>query len=212
MRFVPERHGSGREGLSTTKQRSMKTFDLNGKLRETTGKKDSKKVRNEGNVPCVLYGTDNPVHFYVVKNELLKLIYTPSVYIVNLDVEGQKHLAIMKDLQFDPVSDEVIHIDFKKVFDDKPVKIEVPVAVQGFAKGIRKGGKLQVELRRLKVMALVKDLPDEITIDVSELDLGQSLRVSDIQLENVVILNQKSVPVIRIMITRAARAAAQTKE
>ncbi|HPR30525.1 MAG TPA: 50S ribosomal protein L25/general stress protein Ctc [Prolixibacteraceae bacterium] len=190
----------------------MKTFDLNGKLRETTGKKDSKKVRNEGNVPCVLYGTDNPVHFYVVKNELLKLIYTPSVYIVNLDVEGQKHLAIMKDLQFDPVSDEVIHIDFKKVFDDKPVKIEVPVAVQGFAKGIRKGGKLQVELRRLKVMALVKDLPDEITIDVSELDLGQSLRVSDIQLENVVILNQKSVPVIRIMITRAARAAAQTKE
>jgi len=190
----------------------MKTFDLNGKLRETTGKKDSKKVRNEGNVPCVLYGTDNPVHFYVVKNELLKLIYTPSVYIVNLDVEGQKHLAIMKDLQFDPVSDEVIHIDFKKVFDDKPVKIEVPVAVQGFAKGIRKGGKLQVELRRLKVMALVKDLPDEITIDVSELDLGQSLRVNDIQLENVVILNQKSVPVIRIMITRAARAAAQTKE
>ena len=118
----------------------------------------------------------------------------------------------MKDIQFDPVSDEVTHIDFLKISDSKPVKIEVPVNVTGFAKGIRAGGKLQIEVRRLKLLALPKYLPDTIEIDVTELDLGQSLRVSDIHLDNVTILNGKSIPVVRIMVTRAARAAAQAAE
>jgi large subunit ribosomal protein L25 len=190
----------------------MKTFSLNGKVRETLGKKDSARLRGEGKVPCVIYGEENPVHFYVEKADLHKLIYTPEVYIVELIIDGKKSKAIMKDLQFGPVSDEVTHIDFLRISDDKPVKLDVPVTVQGFAKGIRGGGKLQVEVRRLKVMALPKFLPDEIRIDVTELDLGQSLRVSDIKLENVTILNGKSVPVVRIMITRAARAAAQATE
>ncbi|MBN1926896.1 MAG: 50S ribosomal protein L25/general stress protein Ctc [Prolixibacteraceae bacterium] len=188
----------------------MKTYDVNGKLREATGKKDSKKLRSENNVPCVLYGLENPIHFYVPKNDLLKLIFTPSVYLINLDIDGDKHQAIMQDLQFDPVTDEVIHIDFLKVYDDKLVKVDIPVVTKGFAKGIRKGGKLQVEMRRLKILALPKDLPDVITIDVSDIDIGQSLRVGDIDLENVTILNHKSVPVIRIMVTRAARAASQS--
>jgi large subunit ribosomal protein L25 len=187
----------------------MKTFELTGKKREALGKKDSGKLRNEGKVPCVLFGMDSPVHFYVIKADLKKLIYTPNVYIVNLEIDGKKHQAIMKDLQFDPVTDEVIHIDFKKISNDKPIKIEIPVEVEGFAKGIRSGGKLQVEVRRLKVMALPKYLPDSIKINVTELELGQSMRVSDLKFENLSILNGKSVPVVRIMITRAARAAAQ---
>ncbi|HNW50765.1 MAG TPA: 50S ribosomal protein L25/general stress protein Ctc [Prolixibacteraceae bacterium] len=186
----------------------MKTFELKGSVREALGKKDSAKLRSEGNVPCVLFGGETPIHFYVVKADLQKLIYTPNVYLVNLEIGKNKQQAIMQDIQFDPVSDEVIHIDFMEITNDKPVKIEVPLEVVGFAKGIRAGGKLQVEVRRLKVMALPKFLPDSIKIDVTELDLGQSLRVSDINLENVTILNGKSVPVVRIMITRAARAAA----
>jgi large subunit ribosomal protein L25 len=201
-----------RGGLSTTKIKIMKTFELKGTVREALGKKDSAKLRSEGKVPCVLFGLENPIHFYVIKAELKKLIYTPNVYLVNLDIDGIKNQAIMKDLQFDPVTDEVIHLDFKKITDDKPIKIEIPVEVEGFAKGIRSGGKLQVEVRRLKIMGLPKFLPDSIKIDVTPLELGQSLRVSDLKLENISILNGKSVPVVRIMITRAARAAQATTE
>lgn len=190
----------------------MKTFELSGKLRENLGKKDSAKLRSEEKVPCVLYGDETTVHFYVENKSLTKLIYTPNVYIINLSIDGKKQQALMQDIQFDPVSDEVVHIDFLKISNDKPVKVEVPVHVKGFAKGIRKGGKLQIEVRRLKVLALPEFLPDSIDVDVTELDLGQSLRVGDLNLEKITVLNGKSVPVVRIMVTRAARAAAQASD
>lgn len=212
MRFVPIPVNIEEGRAEYHKKEIMKTFSLSGKSRDALGKKDSAKLRNEGKVPCVVYGEETPIHFSVVAKDLQKLIYTPEVYIVELTIDGGKMNAIMKDLQFDPVSDAVTHIDFLKINEDKPIKIEVPVEVKGFAKGIRSGGKLQVEVRRLKVLALPKFLPDSIVIDVTELDLGQSLRVSDIKLENVAIINNKSVPVVRIMITRAARAAAQATE
>lgn len=198
----------GQEGLSTTKETKMKTFDLTGKVRESLGKKDAKKLRNEEKVPCVLYGQDEPVHFYCEQGELRKLIYTPSIYLVNLDIEGKNYQAIMQDIQFHPVSDAPIHIDFLKVQDDKPVKVNIPVKTTGFAKGMRLGGKLQIEKRYLTVFALPKDLPDAITIDVTDLDLSQSYRVSDIETDTLKILNPKSVPVVRVMVTRASRAAA----
>jgi large subunit ribosomal protein L25 len=200
------------EGLSTTKIKIMKTFELTGNVREALGKKDSGKLRGEGKVPCVLFGTEEPVHFWVEKPNIKKLIYTPHVYLVNLEIGKKKIQSIMKDIQFDPVTDEVMHIDFKKISDDKPIKIDIPVEVEGFAKGIRSGGKLQVEVRRLKVMALPKYLPDSIKIDVTPLELGQSMRVGDLKFDNISILNGKSVPVVRIMITRAARAAQATTE
>ena len=154
---------------------------------------------------------EEPIHFSTIQGDLLKLVYTPHVYLIDLDIDGKKVQAIMQDIQFHPVTDEVVHIDFLKVSEDKPVKVEVPVKVTGFAKGIRKGGKLQIEVRRLKVLALPKDLPNEILVDVTELDLGQSLRVSDIETETLTILNGKSIPVVRVMITRAARAAMNQK-
>jgi large subunit ribosomal protein L25 len=190
----------------------MKTFDLAGKVREVVGKKDSKRLRTEGKVPCVLYGIDEPVHFYCESGDLRKLIFTPNVYIVNVNVDGVACQAIMKDVQFHPVSDEVIHIDFLKISDDKPIKINVPVKTTGFAKGIRSGGKLVVEMRRLTVFALAKDIPNDITIDVTDLGLAESYRVSDIENENFKILNPKSVPVVRVIVTRASRAAAASGE
>ena len=188
----------------------MKTFDVKGKVREAVGKKDATKLRKEEKVPCVLYGVEEPVHFYCEASDLRKLIFTPSVYLVNLDIDGAAHQAVMQDIQFHPVTDETLHIDFLKVTDDKPVKVSVPVKTKGYAKGMKSGGKLQVEMRYLTVSALPKDLPDAITIDITNLELGQSYRVGDIKSENLNILNGKSVPVARIMVTRAARAAAGT--
>ena len=186
----------------------MKTFDLAGKVRESVGKKDSKKLRSEEKVPCVLYGGEEPVHFYCEESALRKLIYTPHVFLVNLDVDGAKTQAIMQDIQFHPVTDKALHIDFLKVEEDKPVKVNVPVTTKGYAKGMRVGGKLQIEMRYLTVLALPKDLPNSITIDVTNLDLGQSYRVSDVETDTLKVLNAKSVPVVRVMVTRASRAAA----
>ena len=206
MRFVPKK----REGLSTTKRNFMKRFSVSGNVRKGLGKKESQLLRSEGKIPCVLYGIDQPVHFSVDKKDVAKLIYTPNVYIVDLTIDGKANQAIMKDLQFNPVTDEVIHIDFLKVSDSEPIKVEIPVEVTGYAQGLRKGGKLQIEVRRLKVLGLAKDLPDTIKIDVTSLDINQSLRVGDVKIENVTILNGKSVPVARVMMTRAARAASQS--
>ena len=206
MRFVPKK----REGLSTTKRNFMKKFSVSGNVRKGLGKKESQLLRSEGKIPCVLYGIDQPVHFSVDKKDVAKLIYTPNVYIVDLTIDGKANQAIMKDLQFNPVTDEVIHIDFLKVSDSEPIKIEIPVEVTGYAQGLRKGGKLQIEVRRLKALGLAKDLPDTIKIDVTSLDINQSLRVGDVKIENVTILNGKSVPVARVMMTRAARAASQS--
>ncbi|HKM92153.1 MAG TPA: 50S ribosomal protein L25/general stress protein Ctc [Prolixibacteraceae bacterium] len=189
----------------------MKTFELSGKKRETVGKKESKKLRVEEKVPCVLYGDDDKnIHFACLQADLRKLIYTPNVYIVNLDIDGEKLQAIMHDIQFHPVSDEPLHIDFLKVSDNKLMKVEIPVKTKGYAKGIRSGGRLQVEKRSLTVLAFPKDLPDTITIDVTELDINDSYRVSDIETDTLKILNPSTVPVVRVIITRASRAAAAT--
>jgi large subunit ribosomal protein L25 len=209
MRFVLHNR---QEGLSTTILNIMKTYELVGKVRENLGKKESKRLRNEGQVPCVLYGLEENVHFSCDFSALRKLIYTPSVYLVNLDVDGTKHQAIMQDVQYHPVSDEPLHIDFLKVSEDKKVKVNIPVTTKGFAKGIRAGGKLQLEMRRLTVYALPQDLPDTITIDVTKLGLGQSYRVSDIETETLKFLNAKSVPVVRVMVTRASRSAGSLGE
>lgn len=198
-------------GLSTTKLLKMKTFELKGTLRTALGKKDSAKLRAEEQVPCVIYGEEAPMHIAVSQKAIAKLIYTPEVYIVNIEVDGKVYPSYMQDIQFHAVSDAVTHIDFLRIYDDKPIKLELPVSVVGFAKGIRKGGKLQVEVRRLQVFGKAKDLPNTIDINVEDLDLGQSLRVSDINIEGLTILNNKSIPVVRVAITRAARAAMNQK-
>lgn len=185
----------------------MRTFELEGKLRQNLGKKESKRLRVENQVPCVLYGQEENVHFYCDFEAVRKMIYTPHVFLVNLKVDGQDYQAIMQDVQYHPVTDMPLHIDFLKTYDDKPVKVNIPVVTEGFAKGIREGGRMQVEMRRLWVSALPKDLPDEIKIDVTELGIGDSYRVSDVETDTLKILNFKSVPVVRVLVTRASRSA-----
>ncbi|GET21383.1 50S ribosomal protein L25/general stress protein Ctc [Prolixibacter denitrificans] len=185
----------------------MKTFEVKGTARTAVGKKETKKLRAEGKVPCVLYGGEEPIHFEAEAGEFRHVIYTPNVYLINIEIGGKKYQAIMQDIQFHPVTDEILHIDFLRITEDKPVKINIPVKLTGFAKGIQKGGRLKTNLRVLRVKGLAKNLPDTIDIDVTALGLGESIRVGDVQAEGLEILNNKSVPVASVVITRAARAA-----
>lgn len=185
----------------------MQVFDLKGEVRKDVGKKATKAVRNEEKVPCVLYGGESNVHFAVVDKDLKKLLYTPSVYLVNLTLDGQSYSAVMRDIQFHPVSDKVLHIDFYQITENKPVVIEVPVKTTGHAAGVQAGGKLALISRKLKVKALPKDMPDEIVIDVTSLGVGKAIKVQDIHIEGVELMNAKSVVVAQVKLTRAARAA-----
>jgi large subunit ribosomal protein L25 len=185
----------------------MKSISIKCTKREVVGKKEAKRLRSEGLVPGVLYGGEAPIHFYAPEKEFKPLIYTPHVYLVDLDVDGTVYQSIIKDSQFHPVEEKLLHVDFLRTSEDKMVKVEIPIKVDGFAKGIRKGGKLKQNLRTLKVKGMVKHLPDFIEINVDDLDLGQSIKVATLQRENLEFLNAKAVPVITIMITRAAKSA-----
>ncbi len=188
----------------------MKTFDLKGTVRTDLGKKATKAERVVDNVPCVLYGTTANVHFTTTVSEIRKLIYTPEVYVVNLEIEGTVTKAIMKALQFHPVSDKVLHIDFLAITETKPVIVELPVKLEGLAEGVKAGGKLALEMRNLKVKGLYTQIPENIVIDVTELGLGKSIQVAKVSVPNLEILNAKNAVVAQVKLTRAARGAAAT--
>ena len=186
----------------------MKTFELNGTVRADLGKKATKADRVSENVPCVLYGVGGNVHFTATNSELRKLIYTPEVFIVALNIDGKKTKAIMKALQFHPVSDNVLHIDFFQVTEDKAVVIELPVKLEGLAEGVKAGGKLSLEMRKLKVKGLYTQFPENIVINVSDLGLGKSVQVAKVSVDKLEILNNKNSVVAQVKLTRAARGAA----
>lgn len=190
----------------------MKSIELKGVVREATGKKDCKKLRREEKVPCVLYGGEKNIHFSVLSRGLRDLVYTPNVYLVDLDIDGNAHKAMVKDLQFHPVSDEILHVDFLEVFEDKNVEISIPVSLNGLAAGVKAGGKLQTLNRKLLVRALPKDLPDTLEIDVTNLTLGKSIKVGDVNFENIELLNVKNTVIASVKLTRAAKGMADTGE
>lgn len=185
----------------------MKTFELQGQLRSEIGKKDSKAVRREGGIPCVLYGGAEPLHFSVNTPDVRHLVYTPHVYFVELNLNGKKHMAALKDIQTHPVSDAILHIDFQAIQDDKPVSMAIPVSVVGNSPGVRNGGKLVVNLRKLAVSALPKDMPDQISVDISNLNIGDGLRIREIQQEGVTFLENGSIVITAVRMTRSARSA-----
>jgi len=182
----------------------MKTFELKVSLRKSTGKKDAKTLRKTSQVPCVLYGGKENIHFYAEDRSFKDLVYSPHVYIVNLDVEGKKHSAVMKEIQFHPVTDSINHIDFIEVKADTPIIIDLPVVITGNSIGIRAGGKLRQRKRYVKVKGLIKDLPDSLVIDISDLDIGGSVLAGDLQYPNVEVLDSKSSLVVGVISARAA--------
>lgn len=186
----------------------MKTLLVKGEKRKSLGKKEAKLLRSKEAVPAVLYGAGEPIHFSVPFSEMRQLVYTPGVFLIDLDIEGTIYQAIMQDTQWHAVEEQILHVDFLKVEEGKKVKMDVPVKVVGLAKGIKAGGKLKTNLRKLKIKALAKDLPDAIEINVTKLGIGQSIKVGDLALKNIEILDKKSNVVVAVTITRAAKSAA----
>ena len=186
----------------------MKTLLVKGEKRKSLGKKGAKLLRSQEAVPAVLYGAGEPIHFSVPFSEMRQLVYTPGVFLIDLDIEGTVYQAIMQDTQWHAVEEQILHVDFLKVEEGKKVKMDVPVKVVGLAKGIKAGGKLKTNLRKLKIKALAKDLPDAIEINVTKLGIGQSIKVGDLALKNIEILDKKSNVVVAVTITRAAKSAA----
>lgn len=183
----------------------MKTLVVKGQKRNSLGKKEAKLLRSQEIVPAVLYGAGEPIHFSVPFSELRQLVYTPGVFLIDLDIEGSIYHALMQDVQWHAVEEQILHVDFLMIQENKKVKIDVPIKVVGLAKGIKAGGKLKTNLRRLKVKALAKDLPDSIEINVTNLAIGQNIKVGDLSLENIEILDKKSNVVVAVTITRAAK-------
>lgn len=188
----------------------MKTFDLNGSARTDFGKKAAKTIRAAKNVPCVLYGGESNVNFTVAAADLRKLIYTPEVYLVNLTIDGKASKAIIKEIQFHPVSEDVLHMDFLEVTENKPVAIEIPVQLTGLAEGVKAGGKLNLEMRKLRVKGIYTNIPERIVLDVTSLALGKKIQVCDVVLDNLEVLNANNAVVAQVKMTRAARGAAAT--
>lgn len=182
----------------------MKSISISAKAREAFGTKNAKELRREGFVPCVAYGGEKPVHFYAQEISFKNLVYTPDVFTVEFDVDGNKFSAVMQDIQFHPVTDKILHIDFIQLFDDKEVEVLVPVNVSGNAIGVRNGGRLRSILRKLKVSAIPANLPDSIEINIDKLRIGQAIRVSDVQADGYSILNADSAVIVAIKTARNA--------
>ncbi|MBE7640860.1 MULTISPECIES: 50S ribosomal protein L25/general stress protein Ctc [Salegentibacter] len=161
----------------------MKSITINGSKRESVGKKATKALRNAGQVPCVLYGGDaKPLHFATDEISFNNLVYTPDVHTVEIKLgDSEKFNAILQDIQFHPVTDAILHVDFYQISDDKPITMEIPIHTEGVARGVKNGGVLRYNLRRLKVRGLAQELPDYITADVSQLKIGQKLYVTAVQ-------------------------------
>ena len=189
----------------------MKTYKLAGQERTDLGKKVTKELRAQGAVPAVVYGGEKDgkaVHFTVQSSEIRNLIYSPDVFMVELTVGKEKIKSVLHQIQFHPVTDAVLHLDFLHIFDDRPMVVELPIEFKGLAAGVRAGGRLTTDMRKLKVKGLLKDMPERLTVDVTALELGHTIQVGELNFEGLELLNAENAVVCRVRLTRAARGAA----
>jgi large subunit ribosomal protein L25 len=186
----------------------MKAIFMSGSSRANVGKKDAKALRVDGLVPCVLYGGDSQIHFSVNETQFKPLLFTPDVHTVDLEIDGKSYKAVLQDIQYHNMNDSVLHADFLQLHENKPVIIQIPVRTSGNSAGVRAGGKLVTKLRKLKVRAFLKDLPDFINIDITPLEIGQGVKVREISLPGVTLLDAQNVDVVAVTATRASRQAA----
>lgn len=187
----------------------MKSISIKGQERESVGKAATKAARNAGLVPCVVYGGEQPVHFLAEEKAFKNLVYTPNVHTVAIDLGAKKVDAILQDIQFDPVSDKILHIDFYQLHADKEITMEVPVKVVGNSKGVMAGGVLRLNQRKLKVRALPANLPDFVEADITDLEMGNKLYITKLPTNNFKLLQPDNTVVAQVRISRAAMKAAQ---
>ena len=197
----------------------MKSIDVKGTARTATGKKATQEIRKAGSVPCNLYGEARgenglPValSFSTTAEELRKLVYSPDIYSVNLNIDGKEYKAVMKELQFHPVTDKLLHVDFYEITEEKPIVMEVPIKLNGLAEGVKAGGKLAASVRKLKVRAVYSAIPERLNIDVTNLGLGKTIKVGELSFEGLELVTSPSVVVCQVKMTRSAMSAAAEAE
>lgn len=195
----------------------MKEIDVTGKKRDILGKKSAKHLRKEGLIPCNLYGeakdengVPKALAFTCPMNELRKIVYTPHIYVINLHIDGEAHTAILKELQFHPVTDALLHVDFYEVNDQKPITIGIPVKLTGLAQGVRDGGRMNLSIRKINVTAKYQEIPEHLDIDVTSLKIGKSIKVGDLHFEGLEMATGKEVVVCSIKATRKSAAASSS--
>ena len=193
----------------------MREISINGQVREGLGKKAAKMLRKEGLIPCNLYGEKKDANglpealaFSVPFSELRKVVYTPHIYVVNININGTDHVAIMKELQFHPVTDALLHADFYEINDTKDITIGIPVKLNGLAQGVRDGGRINLSIRKINVKAQYKNIPEVLNIDVTNLGLGKSIKVGELSFEGLELVTPAEVVVCSVKATRASRSAA----
>jgi len=183
----------------------MKTIEIKGSFRTELGKKSSKEIRKTGNVPCVIYGKEKNMHFYAHENSFKNLVYTPEAHLVKLIIEDKEYNAVLKDMQFHPVKDNILHADFVEILDNKPVVINIPIKVTGDSVGVLAGGKLSIKKRRLKVKGLANDLPETLPIDITNLAIHQGVKVGELSYDKIELLDPKKSMVLTIATSRVAQ-------
>ena len=191
----------------------MKSFDLKGTSRTEVGKKSTNELRKNNGIPCVLYGIEKEAKAFAVTTDAVrKLVYTPDIHVVNLTIDGVECKAVLKDIQFHPVKDTILHMDFLQIVADKPIVMEVPTVLTGLAAGVKLGGKLQQAIRKIKVKAVYANIPEKLTIDVTELGLGKSIKVGELSFEGLELVTPAQTVVCSVAATRASREAANGKK
>jgi large subunit ribosomal protein L25 len=183
----------------------MKSIEINCSLRTELGKKSSKELRKAKNVPCVLYGGKENIHFFSHENNFTKLIFTPDAHLVLINIESKTYKAVLKDIQYHPVSDKIIHIDFTEVSDDKLIQIGIPISVHGDSEGVKAGGKLRIRMRKILVRGLSKDIPEVLPIDISPLKIHESVKVGDLSFDKIELIDPKNQMVLTIATSRVAQ-------
>ena len=191
----------------------MKSFDLKGTSRTEVGKKSTNELRKNNGIPCVLYGIEKEAKAFAVTTDAVrKLVYTPDIHVVNLTIDGVECTAVLKDIQFHPVKDTILHMDFLQIVEDKAIVMEVPTVLTGLAAGVKLGGKLQQAIRKIKVKAVYANIPEKLTVDVTELALGKSIKVGDLSFEGIELVTPAQTVVCSVAATRASREAANGKK
>lgn len=186
----------------------MKSITIKGSQRESVGKVATKALRNAGQVPCVLYGGDKPVHFSAEEIAFKNLVYTPNVYTATIELGGETFAAVLQDIQFHPVTDKILHVDFYQLFEDKEISMNIPVKLVGNSKGVMIGGALRHNMRKLRVKAIPANLPDFIEADITELGIGNKLTVGALQNDAYTILHPETNVVVQVRMSRNANKAA----
>ena len=191
----------------------MKSFDLKGTSRTEVGKKSTNELRKNNGIPCILYGIEKEAKAFAVTTDAVrKLVYTPDIHVVNLTIDDVECTAVLKDIQFHPVKDTILHMDFLQIVADKPIVMEVPTVLTGLAAGVKLGGKLQQAIRKIKVKAVYANIPEKLTVDVTELALGKSIKVGDLSFEGLELVTPAQTVVCSVAATRASREAANGKK